>query len=138
MSKDILEAAIAYDDSLPSTAGDYLRYHYNRVIRRTYKGSNTDGEYYRFEYELYYLSSYEQEAALENRAAEILNELDVYSADRETQIRSVYAYIAQNVHYDNMIYDDFKYIRRIVRQFMAKRYVRVILYFFIGFFMSLE
>lgn len=107
MSKDILEAAIAYDDSLPSTAGDYLRYHYNRVIRRTYKGSNTDGEYYRFEYELYYLSSYEQEAALENRAAEILNELDVYSADRETQIRSVYAYIAQNVHYDNMIYDDF-------------------------------
>lgn len=33
MSKDILEAAIAYDDSLPSTAGDYLRYHYNRVIQ---------------------------------------------------------------------------------------------------------
>lgn len=107
MSKDILETAIAYDDSLPSTAGDYLKYHYNRVVRRTYKGTNVDGEYYRFEYELYYLSSYEQEAALENRVAEILNELDVYSADRETQIRSAYAYIAENVRYDNMIYADF-------------------------------
>lgn len=107
MSKDILEVAVAYDDSLPSVAGDYLRYHYNRVVRRTYKGSNEDGEYYRFEYEIYYLSSYEQETAVETRVVEILDALDVYSADRETQIRSVYSYIAENVCYDNMIYDDF-------------------------------
>lgn len=107
MSKDILEAAVAYDDSLPPVAGDYLKYHYNQVIRRTYKGSNSDGEYYRFEYEIYYLSSYQQEVAVEIRVAEILDELNVYSADRETQIRSVYEYIAQNVRYDSMIYEDF-------------------------------
>ena len=56
MSKDILETAVSYDDSLPGMAGDYLRYNYNRVVRRTYKGINGDGEYYRFEYELIFKS----------------------------------------------------------------------------------
>mgnify|MGYP001025716339 CR=1 FL=1 len=107
MSKDILETAVSYDDSLPGMAGDYLRYNYNRVVRRTYKGINGDGEYYRFEYELYYLSSYEQELAVENKILEILDSLDVYASDRETQIRSVYTYITSNVRYDNTIYDTF-------------------------------
>lgn len=107
MSKDILETAVSYDDGLPGAAGDYLRYNYNRVIRRTYKGTNEDGDYYRFEYEIYYLSSYEQELAVEYKIREILDALNVYSADRETQIRSIYAYVTSHVRYDNMIYDTF-------------------------------
>lgn len=107
MSKDIFETALAYDSDLPGYAGDYLRYHYNRVVRRTYRGSNQDGEYLRFEYELYYLSSYEQELEVELKVQEILDTLNVYASDRETKIRSVYDYITENVRYDNMIYETF-------------------------------
>lgn len=103
MSKPILDAALAYDDSLPGMAGDYLRYNYSRLIRRAYKGK----DYYRFEYEFSYLSSYEQELAVEEKVQEILSELNIYDSDRETQIRSIYTYVTGNVKYDNMIYETF-------------------------------
>ena len=107
MSAEFLERAVAYDDTLPGMAGDYLRYHFQRVVRRTYKGVNEDGEYIRFEYEIYYLSSYDQELAVNEKVCDILEELDVYSADREMKIRSVYAYITSHVRYDSMIYETF-------------------------------
>ena len=103
MSKPILDAAFAYDDSLPGMAGDYLRYNYSRLIRRAYKGK----DYYRFEYEFSYLSSYEQELAVEEKVQEILSKLNIYDSDRETQIRSIYTYVTGNVKYDNMIYETF-------------------------------
>ena len=103
MSKPILDAALAYDDSLPGMAGDYLRYNYSRLIRRAYKGK----DYYRFEYEFSYLSSYEQELAVEEKVQEILSKLNIYDSDRETQIRSIYTYVTGNVKYDNMIYETF-------------------------------
>ena len=107
MSAELLKRAVAYDEALPGMAGDYLRFHYHRVVRRTYKGVNKDGEYIRFEYEIYYLSSYEQELAVNEKICDILEELDVYSADREMKIRSVYAYITSHVRYDSMIYETF-------------------------------
>ena len=107
MSAELLERAVAYDDTLPGMAGDYLRFHYHRVVRRTYKGVNEDGEYIRFEYEIYYLSSYAQELAVNEKVCDILEELDVYSANREVKIRSVYAYITSHVRYDSMIYETF-------------------------------
>ncbi|MFR0987309.1 DUF4214 domain-containing protein [Frisingicoccus sp.] len=107
MSAELLKRAVAYDDTLPGMAGDYLRFHYHRVVRRTYKGVNEDGEYIRFEYEIYYLSSYAQELAVNEKVCDILEELDVYSADREMKIRNVYAYITSHVRYDSMIYETF-------------------------------
>lgn len=107
MSKPILDAAVAYDDSLPGMAGDYLRYNYNRIVRRVYRGENSSGIYYRFVFEISYLSSYEQELAVEEKVQEILSELNIYDSDRETQIRSIYAYVTGNVKYDNMIYETF-------------------------------
>lgn len=107
MSAELLKRAVAYDDTLPGMAGDYLRFHYHRVVRRTYKGVNEDGEYIRFEYEIYYLSSYAQELAVNEKVCDILEELDVYSVDREMKIRNVYAYITSHVRYDSMIYETF-------------------------------
>lgn len=107
MSAELLKRAVAYDDTLPGMAGDYLRFHYHRIVRRTYKGVNEDGEYIRFEYEIYYLSSYAQELAVNEKVCDILEELDVYSADRETKIWSVYAYITSHVRYDSAIYETF-------------------------------
>ena len=107
MSAELLKRAVAFDDTLPGMAGDYLRFHYHRVVRRTYKGVNEDGEYIRFEYEIYYLSSYAQELAVNEKVCDILEELDVYSADREMKIRNVYAYITSHVRYDSMIYETF-------------------------------
>ncbi len=99
-SKSLLDLAVAHDLLLENGSGDYLRYHYTSVDRRTFRGSSDQGVYYRFQYTFSYLSTGEQEDAVTSAMTSIMNGLDL-SGDTVNDINQIYSYVTAHVAYDS-------------------------------------
>lgn len=84
------------------TEGDYLRYEYGGV---NCNGSATGFEetndyYYEFVYSPLYFTTLAQESELSDRVASILGSLQLSGKSDEQKVRAVYAYLCDNVIYE--------------------------------------
>ena len=81
--------------------GDYLQWHYGGAGASG--GISGDGEYYFFtiNYSISYYTTAEQEAELDERAAELLSSLDIRDASDYEKVKAIYDYMCENIVYDN-------------------------------------
>lgn len=90
--KDLAEQfflqALAYDEDIPGPGGDYLKYHYTDAKTSTYEVTEGDRVYYQYEYQVTYLSSIEQEMAVEDAVADMMKGLD--TSDDINKISDIY------------------------------------------------
>ncbi len=105
-AKELQDMAVAYDMALGSNTGDYLRYHYKSVSRRTFRGSSDIGTYYRFEYKFSFLSTAQEEEDVTAAMGTIMSSLAL-TGDTEKDIRAIFAYVTANVLYDSGDYEFF-------------------------------
>ena len=96
MHEDIFYLAIADSDETSSSEGDYIYEHfdgYNCSISYT-------STYTILTYEVSYISTYEEEQAVDAAVKNVLDNLNVYDSDEYTKIKAVHDYIVQNIKYD--------------------------------------
>ena len=94
--EDIFNLAIAERDENTSSEGDYIYSHfdgYNCSIAYT-------PTYTILTYEISYISTYEEEQAVDEAVKNVLDSLNVYDSDEYTKIKAVHDYIVQNIKYD--------------------------------------
>ena len=82
--------------------GDYLRYEYGGVnCNGSATGSEETNEYYyEFIYSPLYFTTLDQESELNGRVASILDSLQLSGKSDEQKVRAVYAYLCDNVVYE--------------------------------------
>ena len=97
-AEQILDAAFGHT-GVPDE-GDYLHWHY--VGCQMLTGGYIKGGvyYYSITYAPTYFTTAEQETQVDSKVAQILKDLDVYTASEYTKVRAVYDYICENVTYD--------------------------------------
>lgn len=105
-AKMVQDLAVAHDMRLDTNTGDYLRYHYKSVNRRTFKGSVGGKVYYRFEYDFSYLSTAEQETAVTSAIKTIMRDIK-RTGNTKKNISRIYEYVTSHVVYDGSDYDDY-------------------------------
>lgn len=94
--KDVFELAIADSAAKSSSEGDYLYSHFNK-----YNCSISYSQTYTIlTYEISYLSTYEEEQAVDSTVKKVLDNLNVYNSDEYTKVKAVHDYIVQNIKYD--------------------------------------
>lgn len=97
MDKDIYKQAISEDNATNSSEGDYLRTHFKEYkVKIYYKANNVQ-----FNFNLKYLSTYEQEQEVNKKVKALLDELNVYNASEYKKIKAVHDYVVSNIEYDN-------------------------------------
>ncbi len=90
--------------------GDYIMWQYGNA---SYNGALGEYEGYTLFEITYYVEYYttaEQEAEVDQKVADVLNQLDVFTESDYNQIYSIYEYICDNVVYDHEHVDDETYL----------------------------
>lgn len=83
------------------TAGDYLRWHRNGYSGSiSYYPDDTGLYYYDFTYNVMYYTTAQQEQALDEAVADLLEQLDLEGKSDYQKILGVYDYITRNISYD--------------------------------------
>lgn len=88
LAEQLFLQALAYDEDIPGPGGDYLKYHYTDAKTSTYEVTEGDRVYYQYEYQVTYLSSIEQEMAVEDAVADMMKGLD--TSDDINKISDIY------------------------------------------------
>ena len=106
-SRDILDRisdiAFSYDDSYASNEGDYLVANFKRWSSKLQKPA--DSNCVTITYTVDYLSTYDEEVAVDKEIKNVLDQLNVYNKDEYTKIKAVHDYIVKNISYDNTLHN---------------------------------
>jgi len=104
---EIFDKAIEHTGS--PTEGDYLRFQYNTCTASAKPVSAEGDNAILFTYAISYYDSAEQEAAVDDKVAEIIDSLDLENQTDYNKILTIYNYIRGNVEYDfdNLEDDDY-------------------------------
>ena len=103
--KNIISLAVKDTPESSAVEGDYLAW---ILGLSSFEFSYSMDGYVTTSFEMEYCTTAEQEAELTEKVAEILDELDVYSANDYEKIKAVYDYVLNNVTY-NLDASDLKY-----------------------------
>lgn len=103
--KNIISLAVKDTSESSAVEGDYLAW---ILGLSSFEFSYSMDGYVTTSFEMEYCTTAEQEAELTEKVAEILDELDVYSANDYEKIKAVYDYVLNNVTY-NLDASDLKY-----------------------------
>lgn len=103
-AKQILDAAVSYDEDGKSYEGDYLYYHL-QYMSWAVQPSGSDGCVARFS--IMYRTSYEEEQFVTKKITAIVKELQLKSASKSEyeKVRLIYDYIMDHVQYDTYHYN---------------------------------
>lgn len=106
-SRDILNRisniAFSYDDSYAPNEGDYLVANFKGWNSKLQKPA--DSNCVTISYTVDYLSTYDQEVAVDKEIKRVLDQLNVYNKDEYTKIKTVHDYIVKNISYDNTLHN---------------------------------
>ncbi len=104
---EIFEGAIAHTGN--PAEGDYLRFQYNTCSASAKPVSAEGANAILFTYAVTYYDTAEQEAAVDDKVAEIIESLDLEDKTDYNKIVSIYNYVCGNVEYDyeNLEDDDY-------------------------------
>lgn len=104
--KKIMSLAVKDTDESSPVEGDYLAWTTGKSSFSFVPDMSTGC--YKTTFTMKYRTTAEQEAELDEKVAEILNELDVYSASDYEKIKAVHDYVLQNTEY-NLYGDEYIY-----------------------------
>ena len=94
LGSDVLDAAFVHTGK--PTEGDYLYWHYGGAkLKASQNGNNVT-----LTFELTYLSSADQEVAIDNAVKELRNQLNLKNLSDYAKIKAIYDYICANITYD--------------------------------------
>ena len=94
---DLFAMAVADNPNANSSEGDYLLRHWNSFY---VKVDDTNPNETKFVFNMYYLSTYNQEQCVNYEIKKVLDELDVYNEDEYTKTKAVHDFITENIYYD--------------------------------------
>jgi uncharacterized protein YjdB len=96
IDKNIFDLAVAESNSSGSSQGDYLYAHFSSYSLSGYSSSSQT----MLQFQMEYLSDYNQEQAVNSTVQSVLSSLNVYGKDDYTKTKAVHDYIVQNINYD--------------------------------------
>ena len=96
--QELLNSAL--DHTGVGNEGDYIRYHLGSYSYSYDCHENDDGLYTSIVYSFTWYTDREMEEEMDKKVAEVLAELDLYTATDYEKLKGVYDYICDNVKYD--------------------------------------